>query len=417
MDEIRQFTLGANGIFFNNKIKNQNLPSTQESQTNLISRIDGVDSVTLTGTSKPQPNSAETWQDILEEFTKAYGEGRSLEQAKLGIEYMNKILACEDLPENLRADFETQKMGYEMMAAEFENYEKQGSGEKVFDVWNEFETFTAKYKKNPDNASYEAGTKYWLTYHETCISFYQRLLLCDNLTDELKTEYERSIQGHLDDINRIVKERDEKNSTNSENELTNQGLTNEIINILEEFDKAYGEGRSLEQAKLGIEYMNKILACEDLPENLRADFETQKMGYEMMAAEFENYEKQGSGEKVFDVWNEFETFTAKYKKNPDNASYEAGTKYWLTYHETCISFYQRLLLCDNLTDELKTEYKRSIQGHLDDINRIVKERDKRNSTDSENEPSNQNLTNKTVDEYFTLAELATQPNRRKMLFL
>ena len=229
MDEIRQFTLGANGIFFNNKIKNQNLPSTQESQTNLISRIDGVDSVTLTGTSKPQPNSAETWQDILEEFTKAYGEGRSLEQAKLGIEYMNKILACEDLPENLRADFETQKMGYEMMAAEFENYEKQGSGEKVFDVWNEFETFTAKYKKNPDNASYEAGTKYWLTYHETCISFYQRLLLCDNLTDELKTEYKRSIQGHLDDINRIVKERDKRNSTDSENEPSNQNLTNKTV--------------------------------------------------------------------------------------------------------------------------------------------------------------------------------------------
>lgn len=228
MAEIGHIKLAQNNTFLK-KIKNQNLLQAPEGQPTLISRSGGVDSITLSTQSKTPTKPTESYEDILEEFRNAYGEGRSLEQAKLGIEYMDRILACEDLPANKRADFEAQKQGFEMMLVEFENYEKQGSGEKVNDVWKELESFVSKYKKDPENASYNAGTEYWLAYHETCMSFYQRLLQCDDLTDDLKSEYQRMIQEHLKDKNNILNEVNDRNGVNSRNELLNQGLTEEII--------------------------------------------------------------------------------------------------------------------------------------------------------------------------------------------
>lgn len=230
MAEIRKLQLASNSQFLQ-KIKMAK--PMENAEPTMLTRSGGVDTVSFTSTKNKPTNTAtkptESYEDILEEFRNAYGEGRSLEQAKLGIEYMNKLLACEDLPANMRADFEAQKQGYEMMLAEFENYEKMGCGEKVNDVWKEFENFISKYNNDPEGASYNAGTEYWLAYHESCMSFYQRLLQCDDLTEELKTKYNRMIQEHRSDKERIIQELNDRNGTTSRNNLLEQGLTDELI--------------------------------------------------------------------------------------------------------------------------------------------------------------------------------------------
>lgn len=262
----------------------RNIQFKNDEEPTMLKLNDGIDTVTFTpksATSTP----TKSYVDILEEFNNVYGEGRSLEQAKLGIEYMDKLLACEDLPANRRADIEVEKQGYEMMLVEFEN-------------------FISKYKKDPENASYHAGTEYWLAYHEACMSFYERLLQCDDITGEQRTEYQRMIQEHMNDKNNIINERNDRDGITSRNELLEQGLTDDI-NIENDKKVTGGTYQSLISMGLTLSLIQRYfnIPSADIPKNqLESNIYTLKPNIEVIS---------GSGAYITSV-NELVELLKKY---------------------------------------------------------------------------------------------------------
>lgn len=341
--------------------------TAQQAEPTLLTRGGGVDSVTFsstpTVTEPPAEPKGESYVDVLNEFSQKYGEGRSLEQAKLGVEYMTRILACEDLPEERRAEFENEKVRYEMMVIEFENWDKAcgDKNEKYDNVWKELEDFAAQYQEKNDFASEKDKLYYQHEYVQVIHSFYERLFNCADITPEQRTQLEGLWNDNMKDFNYLC-----------------DAIQNLNTSQTESFDDVYNEmlqnvpdsTSTIEEKELAISYIDRMLACDDITPELKEYWENKKDVIEMEIQNIKNEQAVGSGEKLADIWKEFSAFVDKYFSklfDMKNLSMEDKFENRMTYYRTYLSFCRRALNSVDITMEERLEYQRMIANAQRDI--------------------------------------------------
>ena len=160
-------------------------------------------------------DKTEKFEEVFAEFRKNVPDSTStISEKELALFYIDKMLACSDISDDLKVYWQNKKSIIQQEIQTIKNENKIGNNEKISDVWGEFEKFCNKYQdKFNTELSVEDRSEYLMTYNRTCLSFLKRLLACSDITDELKSEYIRMYQNHVEDLNNA--KRDLQNAKNS----------------------------------------------------------------------------------------------------------------------------------------------------------------------------------------------------------
>lgn len=148
-------------------------------------------------------NSSENFETVFAQMRQNVPDSTStIPEKELAISYIDRMLACDDISDDLKIYWQNKKSVIQQEIQNIKNKEKTGSGEKIDDVWSEFEKFVTIYQgKFNKNLSVEDRSEYLITYNKTCQSFIKRLMACSDITDELIIEYTQMYQNHENDLN------------------------------------------------------------------------------------------------------------------------------------------------------------------------------------------------------------------------
>ena len=168
----------------------------QETETSLLSSKTDLDTVSLNS------NKSEKFEDVFAEFDKNVPDCTStITEKELAISYIDRMLACDDISDDLKVYWQNKKSVIKMEIQSIKNEETKDTGEKVNDVWNEYEKFVNKYQgKVNDNLSAEDKYEYSMTYNKTAQSFIKRLMNCADVTDEQLYNYKQMYQNFENDM-------------------------------------------------------------------------------------------------------------------------------------------------------------------------------------------------------------------------
>lgn len=130
---------------------------------------------------------------------------------------------------------------------------------------------------------------------------------------------------------------------------------------------------TIEEKQHAISYIDRMLACSDIsnPEY----WKNKKLIIEQEIVQIENSQKVGKNESVEEIWNEFASFASKYRVDRDFTEFSSvkemqGTRYWQTYHLTCLSFYERLLEAFDATPQLIAIWKDEMESHKQTLRQL-----------------------------------------------
>lgn len=172
-------------------------PDFAQKEVSILEKDGGIDTVSLNKNS-----SAEKFEDVFKEFDRNVHDSTStIEEKSLAIKYIDRMLACDDIPDDLKIYWQNKKEIIQMEIQNINNEQKTGSAEKVSDVWNEFTNFINNFFESlDDKLSNDDKRENRLTYYRTYISFCNRLLSCTDITSEQKAEYYQMISSAYSDI-------------------------------------------------------------------------------------------------------------------------------------------------------------------------------------------------------------------------
>ena len=146
--------------------------------------------------------AGERFQDVFDEMSKNVPDRTStIEEKELAIEYIDRMLACQDISDDLKTYWQNKKAVIEMEIQNINNEKKlQAGGETVNEVWEEFSKFTEKYFELDPNLSMEDKFENRMTYYATYKNFCLRFLACEGLTEEQRAEYMRMMSNADRDV-------------------------------------------------------------------------------------------------------------------------------------------------------------------------------------------------------------------------
>lgn len=224
-----------------------------------------------------------------------------------------------------------------------------------------FQEVFAEFDKNvPDSTS-------TIEEKELAIEYIDRMLACEDIPQDMKIYWQNKKDIIQQEIQRIKNEQ----NTVINNPFGEQKTSEKFQEVFAEMRKNVPDSTStIEEKELAIEYIDRMLACEDIP---NAEYwQNKKNVINMEIQTIKNEQKIDNisqKEQVNDVWNEFRTFIRKYFTDFDANKLELQDRveYNLTYYNTYISFCNRLLACIDVTPEQKTEYLSMIADAHSDI--------------------------------------------------
>ena len=157
--------------------------------------------------SNANPAAVESFDDVFKEISEKVPDSTStIEEKELAISYLNRMLACKDIPNPEYWENKKDVIEMEIMSIENKNSIQNNKEELSYsDIQKEFNEFVDKYNKDYlEFENPEDGFEYWTNYHNTCQSFIQKLFNCPDLPDDLKTEYKKEYSNRQLDINNIA---------------------------------------------------------------------------------------------------------------------------------------------------------------------------------------------------------------------
>lgn len=168
----------------------------QETEKSLLASKTTLDTVSLNS------NKSEKFEDVFAEFDKNVPDCTStITEKELAISYIDRMLACDDISDDMKIYWQNKKSVIKMEIQSIKNEETKDTGEKVNDVWNEYEKFVNKYQgKVNDNLSAEDKYEYSMTYNKTAQSFIKRLMNCADVTDKQLLIYQQMYQNFENDM-------------------------------------------------------------------------------------------------------------------------------------------------------------------------------------------------------------------------
>ena len=185
--------VGFLGNFLKFKTANNNV---EVKGASLLTQGGGMDTVEISA------SKGDKFDDVFKEFTQNVPDRTTtIEEKTLAIEYIDRLLACNDIRDDLKTYWQNKKDVIEMEIQNIKNEEKLNTGgETVQEVWKEFSDFTNKHFRLNNNLSFEDKFENRMTYYATYKTFCLRFLACEGLTDEQRAEYYRMMQNADRDI-------------------------------------------------------------------------------------------------------------------------------------------------------------------------------------------------------------------------
>ncbi len=196
----------VNNFFNLSQIYSTNSEAKTTEENHSIAQKSSIETKTNYDTvSLGQDSNSEKFEKVFAEFDKNVPDmTTTIPQKELAISYIDRMLACNDITDDLKIYWQNKKDVIKQEIQMIKNEEKIGSGEKVNDVWKEFQKFYSKYQnKLNSNLSNEDKKEFAITYSRTCQSYIKRLLACSDITDDLKNEYEQMYKNYQEDIKNI----------------------------------------------------------------------------------------------------------------------------------------------------------------------------------------------------------------------
>lgn len=168
----------------------------QETEKSLLTSNSDLDTITLSS------GKSEKFEEVFAEFDKNVPDSTStITEKELAISYIDRMLACDDISDDMKIYWQNKKSVIKMEIQSIKNEETKISGEKVNDVWNEYEKFVNKYRdKVNDNLSAKDKYEYSMTYNRTAQSYIKRLIHCADVTNEQTLEYQQMYQNFENDM-------------------------------------------------------------------------------------------------------------------------------------------------------------------------------------------------------------------------
>ena len=315
-------------------------------------------------TKEPDETSeTEKFEDVFAEMSENVPDSTStIEEKELALEYINRMLACEDIP---NADYWQNKKDIITMEIQTIKNESQiGQDSDWQAVAEEWGQFTDEFwNKEPKFDNVPDRVEYYKSYYQMYISFCDRVLAFDNLPEDVRTEWTR------------MKANAQRDLDNHLADLENYNKENEKISVTtEKFEEVFAEMQAnipdstttVEEKQSALEYINRMLACEDIP-NAKY-WENKKNIIEMEIQSIENSQVEPNKEKVKDVWEEFTKFINKHFGSIDDTmSMDEKFENRQAYYNTYKTFIYRLKHCVDITDVQRAEYSRMEFGADEDM--------------------------------------------------
>lgn len=151
--------------------------------------------------------SSEKFMDVKAELDKNVPDRTStIEEKELAISYIDRMLACDDISDDLKTYWQNKKDVIEQEIQNIKNEKaiaKTDNSEKSDNIAKEFMQFIDKYFTRADNRNLQTQDKleYKITYYNTYLSYCRRVLNCSDITEEQKAEFRQMMQSALRDLN------------------------------------------------------------------------------------------------------------------------------------------------------------------------------------------------------------------------
>lgn len=191
------------------------------------------------------------------------------------------------------------------------------------------------------------------------------------------------INGSIDKVGKFVYKTNlkqaEEISTDKKQEdikktISENKNSEKFMDVKAELDKNVPDRTStIEEKELAISYIDRMLACDDISDDLKTYWQNKKNVIEQEIQNIKNEKaiaKTDNSEKSDDIAKEFMRFIDKYFTRADNRNLQTQDKleYKITYYNTYLSYCRRVLNCSDITEEQKTEFKQMMQFALNDLN-------------------------------------------------
>lgn len=167
----------------------------------------------------------------------------------------------------------------------------------------------------------------------------------------------------------IDKKQEDIKKTISENKSSEK-----FMDVKAELDKNVPDRTStIEEKELAISYIDRMLACDDISDDLKTYWQNKKDVIEQEIQNIKNEKaiaKTDNSEKSDNIAKEFMQFIDKYFTRADNRNLQTQDKleYKITYYNTYLSYCRRVLNCSDITEEQKAEFRQMMQSALRDLN-------------------------------------------------
>ncbi len=144
----------------------------------------------------------EAFQDVFNEMQmKVPDRTTTVEEKELAISYIDRMLACDDISDDLKNYWQNKKEVIEMEILNIKNESKaKKGGETVKEVWKEFSSFIDSHFEFNRNLNFEDQFENRMAYYSTYKSFCMRLLACNDVSEEQRAEYNRMMQNADKDV-------------------------------------------------------------------------------------------------------------------------------------------------------------------------------------------------------------------------
>ena len=220
-----------------------------------VKQSESQDTVTLS------TNGTKKFAEIKAEMNKNVpNQTATIKEKEMAIRYINELLNCADITPELKDYWQNKKDIIEMEIQTIKNEDSVNKEADSNTIAKEFNNFTNTYwNKKPNFQNVPDRVEYYESYYNMYLSFCDRMLACDNLSDNMKTEWTRmrqnalfDLNNHKIDLNNYYKENDKK--------------TEKFDDVFNEMKKQVPNRTSTKSEKLlAISYINRMLSCNDIP--------------------------------------------------------------------------------------------------------------------------------------------------------
>ncbi len=303
----------------------------------------------------PKTGSEKFWDVRNEMSANLPDRTTTIEEKELAIEYIDRLLACEDIPEDAKEFWTKQREVIEqeiqgIKASQNTNNSSSASqaGESFMDVMNEMIA----------NVPSQTTT---IEEKELALEYIDRLLNCSDITDELKeywTKKKAVIQQEIENIKNMDK----------------AGSGEKFADVFAEMQANLPDSTStIEEKELALEYIDRLLNCSDITDELKEYWTNKQSIIRMELVAAENYEKDSSGVNWLELSEELNMYADLFKTTKSFDDDRTRIEYWTAYHNGRMSYYTLLLNSDGLTENDKADIERMMEDCQNTLTQLKKE--------------------------------------------